>query len=107
MIDAAVIGRGLRLVFSREQAAYATFIKALTDIQMRVLNALAKEGGAHVLSGGFLERARVANPTSVKRSLAALEKADLVYLIGGEWKFVSPFFRAWLLMRECGRGVVR
>jgi len=103
VIDASVIGRGLRLVFNREQAAYATFIKALTDIQMRVLTALAREGGAHVLSGGFLECARVVNPTSVKRSLAALAKADLVYSIGGEWKFVSPFFRAWLLRRECGR----
>ena len=90
------IERGLRLVFSREGSAYAAFVKPLTDIQMRVLRALAELGGAHVLSGEFLGLARVTTPATVKKSLVALGKADLIYSLGGEWKFVSPFFKEWI-----------
>lgn len=90
------VERGLHLVFAREGSAYAAFIKPLTDIQMRVLRALAELGGRHVLAGEFLVLARVTTPTTVKRSLNALGKADLIYSVGGEWKFVSPFFREWI-----------
>ena len=38
----------------------------------------------------------VANSASVKRALNALSAADLIYNIGGEYKFVSPFFREWV-----------
>ena len=87
---------GIRLVFSREASAYAAFVKPLTDIQMRVLRALAELGGEHTLAGDFLGLARVTTPATVKKSLVALGKADLVYSVGGEWKFVSPFFREWV-----------
>ena len=88
--------QGLRQIFHREGAAYATFVKPITDIQFRVLHALSFEGGKHPFSNSFLETAGVSNVTSVKRALVALEKAGLVYLSAGEWKFVSPFFREWI-----------
>ncbi len=52
-----------------------------------------------MLAGEFLGLARVTTPTTVKKSLAALGKADLVFSVGGEWKFVSPFFREWIRRR--------
>lgn len=91
--------RGLQQIFHREGAAYSTFVKPLTDIQFRVLRALAAEGGRHPSANAFLEKARVTNVTSVKRSLVALEKSGLIYLCDGEWKFVSPFFREWIRRR--------
>ena len=90
------VERGVRLVFSREGSAYAAFVKPLTDIQLRVLRALAELGGEHVLSGEFLDLARVTSPATVKKSLVSLGKADLICSVGGEWKFVSPFFREWV-----------
>ena len=87
---------GIKLVFAREGSSYATFIKPLTDIQLRVLKALAALGGRHPLSGEFLEKSRVATPMTVKRSLAALGKAELIYSSNGEYRFVSPFFREWI-----------
>ena len=86
----------MKLVFSREGSAYSAFVKPLTDIQTRVLRALAELGGAHVLAGEFLALARVTTPATVKKSLVALGKADLIYSFGGEWQFVSPFFREWV-----------
>lgn len=88
--------QGLQQIFHREGAAYATFVKPITDIQFRVLRALSVEGGKHPSANAFLEAARVSNVTSVKRALVALEKAGLIYLSAGEWKFVSPFFREWV-----------
>lgn len=93
------IESGIQIVFARESSAYEIFSKPLTDIQLRVLHALASRGGAHVLAGDFLRAADVSVPMTVKRSLAALEKAGLVYAIKGEYKFVSPFFREWIRRR--------
>lgn len=90
---------GLRLIFHREGGAYATFVKPLTDIQFRVLSALARVGGRHPSAADFLIEARVMNVTSVKRSLVSMEKAGIVYLYNGEWKFISPFFREWVRRR--------
>ena len=68
-------------------------------IQFRVLHALSLEGGKHPSANKFLEAAGVSNVTSVKRALVALEKAGLIYLTLGEWKFISPFFREWIRRR--------
>lgn len=95
-LDEHSIEKGIQLVFARESAAYATFIKPLTDIQFRVLKALAALGGEHTLANEFLEKARVTNTTTIKRALVALGKQELIYQLGGEWKFVSPFFREWV-----------
>ena len=84
----------------REFGAYATFIKPLTDIQLRVLRALATLGGDHPLSGDFLRLADVTTPTTIKRSLNALAKSELIYDIGRGYKFVSPFFREWIRRRN-------
>ena len=90
------VKKGIDVVFAREAGAYATFVKPLTDIQLRVLRALAKLGGEHPLSGDFMRQADVATPTTIKRSLTALSKAELIYDIGSGCKFVSPFFREWI-----------
>ena len=95
-ISSAFLERGLSTVFAREAGAYEAFVKPLTDIQLRVLRALAELGGGHVLSGEFLRKAGVTTPMTVKRSLAALAKAGLIYDIAGERKFASPFFREWV-----------
>jgi len=94
------IEKGIQLIFARESSAYATFSKPLTDIQLRVLRSLAIQGGAHPLSGDFLREADVTTPTTIKRSLTALAKAELIYDMGGEFKFVSPFFREWIRRRK-------
>jgi len=91
--------KGIDIVFARESGAYATFVKPLTDIQLRVLRALATLGGEHPLAGEFLRLADVATPTTIKRSLTSLAKAELIYDVGSGYKFVSPFFREWIRRR--------
>ena len=100
VIDGESVSKGIDVVFAREAGAYATFVKPLTDIQLRVLRALASLGGEHPLSAEFLRLADVATPTTVKRSLTALAKSELIYDVGGGYKFVSPFFREWIRRRH-------
>lgn len=100
MLDDASFERGLSFVFDRENGAYALFIKPLTDIQLRVLKALAVRGGEHPLSNAFLEAAQLTNPATVRRSMTALHKTGLVYPGTSGWKFASPFFREWMRRRK-------
>ena len=92
--------RGLAFVFDRENGVYAMFVKPLTDIQFRVLKALAVLGGKHPLSGSFLEESRLTNTATVRRSLSSLERTGLVYQGSAGWKFSSPFFREWTRRRK-------
>lgn len=96
LLEDAHFEKGLQFVFSRENSAYYTFLKPVTDIQLRVLRALAVKGGAHPLSNEFLEEARLTNTATVRRSLASLENTGLVYPGASGWKFVSPFFCEWM-----------
>ena len=96
LLEDAHFEKGLQFVFSRENSAYCTFLKPVTDIQLRVLRALAVKGGAHPLSNEFLEEARLTNTATVRRSLASLENTGLVYPGASGWKFVSPFFCEWM-----------
>ena len=99
-LDDGHFEKGLSFVFDRENSVYAMFVKPLTDIQLRVLRALAVLGGAHPLSGSFLDEARLTNTATVRRSLTALEKTGLVYLGPSGWRFSSPFFREWVRRRR-------
>ena len=92
--------RGLSFVFDRENGAYAVFLKPLTDIQLRVLKALAVQGGEHPLSNAFLEEAQLTNTATVRRSLTALDRTGLVYPGPSGWRFASPFFREWMRRRK-------
>ena len=93
-------GRGLSFIFEREGGVFAMLLKPVTDIQRRVLKALAVLGGEHPLSSAFLEEARLTNTATVRRSLASLEKTGLVYAGISGWKFSSPFFKEWMRRRK-------
>ncbi len=89
----------LARIFARESDTFSSFARRLTDMQLRVLKSLAKYGGEHPLSAAFMRTANIVNTASVKRALTALCAGDLIYRHGGEYKFVSPFFREWVRRR--------
>jgi hypothetical protein len=92
----ADVARALEAVFDREREHYVFYVKQLTALQFRVLRAFAQHGGREPYSARFLEAANTVNRTSVKKAVAKLEKADLVYRHDAEYRFVNPFFREWV-----------
>ena len=86
----------LELIFSREQKSYENYISLLTNIQLKCLMAIAKEGGKRVFSVSFMKSAGFNNPSSVRRAITRLIKLNILFESGGEYRFINPFFRAWL-----------
>lgn len=89
----------LELIFAREQKSYENYIRLLTNIQIRCLMAIAREGGKSVFSISFMKSAGFNNPSSVRRALIRLIKLNILFESGKEYRFINPFFRAWLLYK--------
>ncbi len=39
------------------------------------------------------------NPSSIQRAITRMIKLNILFETGGEYRFVNPFFRAWLPYR--------
>jgi len=96
MISLDKLKNALELIFAREQKSYENYISLLTNIQLRCLMAIAKEGGKSVFSVSFMKSAGFNNPSSVRRAITRLTKLNILFESGGEYRFINPFFRAWL-----------
>ncbi|MFC1814602.1 hypothetical protein ACFL0M_01410 [Thermodesulfobacteriota bacterium] len=93
------INEGLELIFSREQKSYENYVSLLTYIQQKALRAIALEGGKNVFSVTFLKSAGFNNPSSVRKAITRMIELNILYESGGEYKYINPFFRVWLLYR--------
>lgn len=98
-IDSGKLRDALELIFSREQKAYENYVSQLTDIQLKCLIAIAREGGKSVYSVSFMKSAGFTNPSTVKRAITRLSNLNILFAGTNEYRFTNPFFRAWLLQR--------
>jgi len=92
----ADVDEGMQAASEHESSVFADTYVNLTSNQRRVLVALATQPGAGPQSREFLARTGYANPSGVKRALAALEDAGIAAIWDGSWTVVSPFLRRWL-----------
>ncbi len=68
----------------------------LTLAQRGVLRALVLESGAELLSAGVRQRHRLAAPSSVQSSLAALIREDIVMRDGSRYMLTDSLYREWI-----------
>ena len=90
---------GLELIFSREQKSYENYVSLLTHNQQKVLRAITLEGGKNIYSVSFLKSAGFNNPSSVRKAVNRMTSLNILFEKAREYKFINPFFRAWLLSR--------
>ena len=69
----------------------------ITDLQLKCLTGLANIGGKAPLSAAFLKNIGNVLPATNKKSLLRLEQIKIIYRKEGEYKFINPFFKSWLL----------
>ena len=93
------IVNGLDLIFSREQKSYENYVSLLTYNQQKVLRAITLKGGKNIYSVSFLRSAGFNNPSSVKKAVNRMMNLNILFEKAGEYKFINPFFRAWLFSR--------
>jgi AAA+ ATPase superfamily predicted ATPase len=89
----------LELIFAREQKSYENDMSLLTDFQVRCLLTVAREGGNKVFSVSFMKSAGVNNSSSVRRAIRRMISLNILFESRNEYRFVNPFFRAWINYR--------
>ncbi len=89
----------LELIFAREEKSYENDMSLLTDFQIRCLLTVAKEGGNKVFSISFMKSAGLNNPSSVRRAISRMININILFESKNEYRFVNPFFRAWINYR--------
>jgi len=90
----------LELIFSRESKGYEAVLVQITGQQLKCLTGLARLGGKSPLSAAFLEGVGITLPASVKKALNRLVQIKVIYRYRGEYKFINPFFKLWLLWKN-------
>jgi len=94
------IGPALELIYARELKGYEAVLVRLTGQQLKCLTGLARMGGKTPLSAAFLKGVGIALPASVKKALSRLMQLKVIYRYEGEYRFVNPFFRSWLIWKS-------
>jgi hypothetical protein len=69
----------------------------ISSQQKRCLIGIAHQGGRAPFAGSFLKFTGIMQLCSVKKAIARLINVRLIYVVGGEYKFTNPFFKAWLI----------
>lgn len=96
-VDGTKLGEAVNLIFSREMKAYADYVNLLTDKQTKCLQAIARLGGQSVQSAKFVSESGLKLPSTVKKAADRLLSLNIIFEYQEEFRFVNPFFRAWLL----------
>jgi hypothetical protein len=90
----------LAIVFSNELKGYETVLNVISKQQLMLLTALARMGGKAPMSLEFLKKSGITQSSSVRRALHRLIDMKIVFHLESEYRFVNPFFRAWLLQKK-------
>lgn len=94
------IGAALELIYSRESKGYENTLGQITGPQLKCLVGLARMGGHAPQSSAFVQGVGLALPASVKKAIDRLAQLKIIYRYQGEYKFVNPFFKSWLLWKN-------
>lgn len=86
----------LNLTIRAEQDEFERAMDNLTLLQGRAIKTLAKRGIANITGAGFLEAARIRNPTSCTKALLRCAQLKILLKESSGYRFTNPFFREWL-----------
>lgn len=97
LIDKTTIARTVDDVVTEQEESFITYCKSLTDNQLDLLIAIAKEDGVvSALSQEFLLKYSLPAASSVSLALKALQKKDFVHEYNGRIVVYDRFFGMWL-----------
>lgn len=90
----------LELIFSHELKGYETILNVISRQQLKLLTALARMGGKAPMSSEFLKNSGITQASSIRRALGRLVDLRIIFYFENEYRFINPFFRAWLLHKK-------
>ncbi len=89
----------LERIFAHESKGYETILKVVSGQQLQLMSGLARFGGKAPTSSVFLQQSGIRQASSVRTALNRLIDLKIVFHYEDEYRFVNPFFRAWLLAK--------
>ncbi len=95
-----VVPAALKLIYSQELKGYEASLSLVTGQQLRCLMGLARMGGQSPLSSRFVKAIGITQPASVKKALNRLVQLRIIYRYKKEYRFINPFFKAWLVYKN-------
>lgn len=98
-IERAHVSTALERIFAHESKGYETILKVVSGQQLQLMSGLAHFGGAAPTSSAFLQQSGIRQASSVRTALNRLIDLKIVFFYDDEYRFVNPFFRAWLLAK--------
>jgi hypothetical protein len=99
-VDASIFPKALQLIYAWEFKGYEAILVLLTANQLKCLIGLAKIGGKAPLSSEFIKEVGIELPATIKKTLIRLMQLKIIFRYRGEYKFVNPFFKSWLLFKN-------
>ncbi len=93
------VSAAIDLLVSRENLSCQIILARLTDLQVRVLNALAELGGEKPTSKEFLTKVDSRNASAVVQALQRLAKMKIIYRTQFGWKYMNPVLKLYLLRK--------
>ncbi len=96
-IDKSVIAQTVDNIIHEQEDSFINYCKSLTDNQVALLSAIAKEKGVtSALSQEFIRKYSLPAASSVSIALKALQKRDFVHEFNGKIIVYDRFFSIWL-----------
>ncbi len=90
----------LKQVFAHESKGYETILKILSSQQLKLLSGLARMGGYSPMSSQFLRNTGIPQASSAQAAIKRLLDLKILFYYENDYRFVNPFFRAWLLYKN-------
>jgi uncharacterized protein len=90
----------LEQIFAHESKGYETTLNIISGQQLKFLTGLAKIGGRTPTSSDFLKQSGISQPSSAQAALKRLMDLKIIFHYENDYRFVNPFFRAWLLYKN-------
>jgi AAA+ ATPase superfamily predicted ATPase len=94
------ISKAFELIFSRETKGYESLLNQFSAQQFHCLTGLTRIGDIAPLSSEFMKITGISQPSSIKKALTRLVELNVIFKSTDEYKFVNPYFRAWLISKN-------
>ncbi len=92
--------KALEQIFAHEFKGYETILKVITTQHLKILSTLASVGGKGPMSSKFLKKSGISQASSVHKAVKRLVELKIIFYFEDEYRFVNPFFRAWLIYKK-------
>lgn len=90
----------LEQIFAHESKGYETVLNIISAQQLKFLTGLARQGGHSPTSAKFLKASGIPQASSAQAALKRLIDLKILFYYENRYRFVNPFFRAWLLHKK-------